>query len=210
MTRCWPCVVGGASLRVMDSDAANAMGSRRNGAQRWSATVITLHWVMALAILVTMSLGWIAEDMPRSLAQYRMFGWHKSFGLLVLALAVLRVVFRLRAATPAGDDASGLWQRRAARVSHGLLYLCMFAMPISGWLINSAADVPLKWFWLVPVPAIAAASPQLAEIAETLHAGILWTLLMLIAIHATAALRHHFVLRDSVLWQILPFRGLRR
>ena len=194
----------------MSPKAASTVVSRQTVIPRWSTALIVMHWLMVLAILVTMSLGWIADDMPRSLAQYRMFGWHKSFGLLVLALAVLRVVFRLRAATPAGDDASGLWQRRAARVSHGLLYLCMFAMPISGWLINSAADVPLKWFWLVPVPAIAAASPQLAEIAETLHAGILWTLLMLIAIHATAALRHHFVLRDSVLWQILPFRGLRR
>ncbi len=172
--------------------------------------MITLHWVMALAILVTMSLGWIADDMPRSLAQYRMFGWHKSFGLLVLGLAVFRVVFRLRTASPAGDDASGLWERRAARVAHGLLYLCMFAMPLSGWLVNSAADVPFKWFWLVPVPAIAAASPELAEIAETLHAVFLWTLLTLVAVHAIAALRHHFVLRDAVLWRILPLRGLRR
>ncbi len=178
--------------------------------QRWGAVAVSLHWLMAALILVTMSLGWIAEDMPRSMAQYRMFGWHKSFGLLVLTFAVLRLGWRLRSGSPGSDVLRPVWERRAASISHVLLYVCMFAMPLTGWLLNSAADVPLRWFWLVPVPAIAGASQELEELAVALHSGFLWTLLTLVAIHSVAALRHHFVLHDGVLWRMLPLRRLRR
>jgi cytochrome b561 len=191
----------------MESDSIHP---DRIARQRWSSTMVALHWLIAIAILATMTLGWIAADMPRSLQQYRMFGWHKSFGLLVLALAVLRLAVRLRCVIPAPAPAMPDWERRAAGVSHVLLYVCMFAMPISGWLINSAADVPFRWFWLVPVPSIAAADPELAEFAESLHNSLLWILLTLIAVHAGAALRHHFWLRDPVLLRMLPWRRLQK
>jgi cytochrome b561 len=80
-------------------------------------------------------------------------------------------------------------------------------MPVSGWIINSAANFPLKLFWLVPLPAITPPSEAVQEIAETVHLTLFWTLLAAVTGHVAAALRHHFSLRNDVLRRMLPGRG---
>lgn len=180
------------------------MAGSADAPDRWSAGSIVLHWLMAAVIITAMTIGWIAEEMPRSLAKYELFVWHKSFGLLVLMLLLLRVLWRFRRTAPGMPAGHAVWEARAAAVSHGLLYLCMVAMPLSGWVINSAADVPLKWFSLLPVPSIAPADEGLERLAVLVHKSVLWVLLGVLAVHVAAALRHHFLLRDEVLKRMLP------
>lgn len=174
--------------------------------ERWAPSLIGLHWLMALAILLTMSLGWIAEEFPNSPDKVRLFVWHKSFGITVLFLLLLRLASRLRHGAAATGAGVSPFELKAARTVQLLLYLLMALMPLSGWVINSAADFPLNLFGVIPWPALVAPSEELKEMAEAVHKGALWSLLALLALHVGAALRHHFLLGDSVLRGMLPGR----
>lgn len=101
------------------------------------------------------------------------------------------------------------WERRAAAASHFLLYAAMLALPLSGWVINSAAGVPFSIYWLVPLPAIVPADRHVASVAAIAHMVIGILLVALLVAHVGAALRHHFIQRDDVLARMLPRRRKR-
>jgi cytochrome b561 len=88
-----------------------------------------------------------------------------------------------------------------------LLYVLAVALPLSGWVINSAAGVPFSIFWLVPLPAIVAPDERLEELAKLVHFSLLVALCLVLALHIAAALRHHFVKRNAILIRMLPGRG---
>lgn len=180
-----------------------------NGATtgRWPASVIALHWIMAGIIVATMTLGWVAEAYPSSPDKVRLFVWHKSLGITVLLLLALRLPNRLRCVAPAVSAGMSRIRLSAARAVQFLLYCLMAVMPLSGWVINSAADFPLKLFGRVPWPAIVGPDEQLKELAESVHQAALWILVALLVLHVAAALHHHFVLRDGVLRAVLPGRA---
>jgi len=171
---------------------------------RWAPGLIGLHWIMVLVILMTMALGWVAEEYPNSPDKVRLFVWHKSFGITVLFLLAFRLASRLRHGSPSVAASITVFERRAARFVQLMLYLLMAVMPISGWVINSAADFPLHLFGVIPWPALVGPNEELKEIAEAVHKSALWLLLALLLLHAGAALRHHFLLRDDVLRGMLP------
>lgn len=176
----------------------------RNTDSSWGAVAKGFHWIVATLIFVQFGLGWVAERWPRSLTKVELFVWHKSVGVLVLALVVARIVWRLFNPPPAPPAWAAAGEVRAARVTHALLYVTMLAMPLSGWIINSAADFPLKVFWLFPLPAIVPPDEALKEAAETVHLTLFWILAALVTAHVAAALWHHFVARDEVLARMLP------
>lgn len=171
---------------------------------RWAASVIGFHWVMAILIAGVMALGWIAEQYPSSPDKVTLFVWHKSLGLTVFVLVFFRLFNRWRHAAP-GHPLAG-WEKGLSRAVQGTLYLCMLAMPLSGWIINSAADFPLKLFWLIPLPPLVGPSETLAELAEEAHVTILWVMLGLMLLHIAGSLRHHFLGRNRVLRAMLPGR----
>lgn len=175
-----------------------------NDTRSWGWISQGLHWLMAALILLNAGLGWYAEQLGRSPQQLKVFLWHKSIGLTVLALVAVRLAWRAPQRSPGMPDHAAAWERAAARTSHVLLYLLMFAIPLAGWVLNSAANVPLRWFGLIEIPAIAPANEALKEIAETIHVWLAWSLIGLVAIHAGAALKHHFRDRDDVLRRMLP------
>lgn len=175
--------------------------------ERWPASVIGLHWIMAGAIIATMTLGWVAEAYPSSPDKVRLFVWHKSMGITVLILLALRLANRLRCTTPAAPAGMPRVRLLAARTVQYLLYCLMAVMPLSGWVINSAADFPLKLFGRVPWPAIVGPDEHLKELAESVHEGALWLLVLLLILHVAAALHHHFVLHDGILRAVLPGRS---
>lgn len=177
-----------------------------SSSSHWSAIAKFLHWTVAALIAVQLVLGWMAASWRLSPTKLELFVWHKSTGMLVLLLVVLRLAWRLTHAAPALPAGMPRWERTAASASHVLLYAAMLALPLSGWVINSAAGVPFSIYWLVPLPSIAPVDRALANTAALVHFALVILLLVLVATHVGAALRHHFIQRDDVLVRMLPGR----
>ena len=179
--------------------------SLRNSRRRWGGMAQFLHWSVAALIFALMALGWLAVVTPLSPAKITLFYWHKSLGMLVLGLVLVRLGWR--AGNPPPDMPADLprWEPVLARTTHIFLYVLIVLMPISGWLINSAAGIPFKIFWALPLPAITPVSESLEHTFELLHLVIFWTLAVLLIGHISASLRHHFLLHNNVLRNMLPF-----
>jgi len=178
----------------------------RNSIDAWGAVAKSLHWSMALLLLAQLLLGALALAWPLSPTKIQLFIWHKSLGLLLFALAIVRLAWRWSNPVPRLPPATPEWQRRAGQTSHLLLYLCLIALPATGWIINSASNVPLKVFWLFRLPAITAPDKALAGLMKSVHFGLVILLLLLLALHIAAALHHHYVRHDEVLERMLPGR----
>jgi cytochrome b561 len=178
-----------------------------NSADAWGAPAKFFHWTVALLILVQIALGFAAALWRLSPLKLELFVWHKSTGMLILALMLARLAWRLANRAPSLPPQTPAWERLAAHASHVLLYVLAVALPLSGWVINSAAGVPFSIFWLVPLPAIVAPDERLEELAKLVHFSLLVALCLVLALHIAAALRHHFVKRNAILIRMLPGRG---
>jgi cytochrome b561 len=181
----------------------------RNTAERWGAVSQSLHWLIVLLILAQGSVGLLMGDMRNSPDKIQVYALHKSVGLTILVLVVLRLLWRLYAGAPRPVAGTPRWKQRVAAAIHWLLYALLLAMPLSGWLFNSAAGFPLQWFGLFNLPAIASQDPGLRELAGQAHALLFWTLVTVATVHAAAAFHHHLFLRDGTLARMLPRGWLR-
>lgn len=171
----------------------------RNNTQRWGSVSIGLHWLTAILIIGLSVVGLIMTELPNSPLKLQVYALHKSFGLTVLALTLLRLAWRFAAGTPAELPGSRL-QTLAAKAVHGLMYFLLLAMPLSGWLFNSAAGFPLRWFNLVQLPKLFTGyNPALKDLAHELYETGFYLLAALLLVHAGAALFHHYVLKDDTL-----------
>ena len=179
----------------------------RNSRENWGNIARALHWIMAILILAQLVLGKVAEEMGVSPLKLDLFVWHKSIGISVLLLVVLRLVWRLGNPPPAELPGIAPWESRLAKLGHAALYLLMFAVPLSGWWISDTSRIPFRWFWTVPLPDILAADKDMNEIAEEVHEFLTQALMVVVAVHVLAALRHHFLLRNATLERML---GLNR
>ena len=179
-------------------------------AQRYGLVAVALHWFIALAILALLGVGLWMTELKNSPTKIEVYTWHKWVGLTVLGLAAFRLFWRLYRRPPPPLSAP-TWQLRAAAGTHGLMYLLMLAMPITGWLQNSASGFPLSWFGLFKVPALIARDREAFVFWQQVHEWLAWTLMLMIALHLAATVKHHFIDRDSTLTRMLPsFRsGLR-
>lgn len=184
--------------------------SLKNTADRWGWVSQSLHWLIALLVIVIAVIGLSMGDLPNSPRKVSVYGLHKSLGLTVLALAAVRLAWRLYAGAPHHLPATPVWQRWAATATHAALYALLFAMPLTGWLFNSAAGYPLQWFALFNLPALAAQDDGLRELAGDLHEAGFWLMLVLVLAHAGAALFHHLFQHDDTLRRMLPKRRLAR
>jgi len=165
------------------------------------------HWLTALLLVGSFWLGYTMTDMALSPTRLRYFSYHKWIGVTVFALALLRLAWRLRAPPPALPATMAAWERRAARIAHVLLYLLLLAIPLSGWLMSSAKGYQTVYLGLLPIPDLIGKDKALGEQLEEVHELLATGLLYLVAVHALAALKHHFIDRDAVLAGMLP--GLR-
>ena len=175
-----------------------------NTADAWGAPAKFLHWTVALLILVQIGLGFAAALWRLSPLKLELFVWHKSTGMLILALMLARLAWRLANRSPVLPRDTPDWERRAAHASHAALYVLAIALPLSGWVINSAAAVPFSVFWLVPLPSIVAPDEHVEELAKLVHFSLLVALCLVLAVHIGAALRHHLIKRNDVLRRMLP------
>lgn len=173
-------------------------------AMRYHIAQIALHWLMALLIVGLLGVGLWMTDLKLSPTSIQIYTWHKWGGLTVLVLVALRLPLRLTLGAPALPTSTPAWQRRAAAVSHGLLYALMVAMPLTGWLQNSAAGFPLTWFGLFKVPALIARDREAFGLWQDVHGYLAYALIALIAVHIAAAVKHHWFDRDGVSGRMWP------
>ena len=179
-----------------------SFGSRES----YTRTAIALHWLIALLIVCGFALGWVMTDIPGfTPTKLKYFSWHKWIGVTVFALAVLRILWRATHAAPVMPRRMPVWQRGAAHVVHLLLYALMIAIPVSGYLYSSAANVPVVYLGLIPLPRLIAPDPHLKELLKNVHITLNYTLLVLVALHVVAALKHQWLDRDGLLSRMLPF-----
>jgi cytochrome b561 len=181
----------------------------RNSPDSWGLAARFFHWLMAALIFAQIALGWTAVSWRLSPLKLELFVWHKSVGMLLLVLLVLRLLWRLGNPPPVHPEGLASWEKRAARIVHALLYVLMAALPMTGWVISSASNIPFKVFWLFPLPAIVAPSQALAEQAARMHLAQVLLLSLLLIVHIGAALRHHYVRRNGVLLRMLTGRDVK-
>lgn len=168
---------------------------------RYNAVARALHWLIALIIIGNI-IGGLAHDALEDV--FNVMPLHKSLGLLVLALSVFRLAWRLTNKPPALPDTMPGWERGTAHVLVWIFYAAMIIVPLSGWVMSSAGKYPLNFFGLFDVPKFAVAPKSaLAGAAHETHEIFGLLLIPLILLHVGAALRHHFVLRDDTLRRML-------
>lgn len=177
----------------------------RNDIDSWGAPAKLFHWLMAALIFAQVALGLVAVGWHLSPTKLHLFVWHKSTGMLILALLALRLLWRLSSRVPALPAEMAAWERLGAHLSHFLLYALMIALPLTGWVISSASNVPFSIFWTIPLPAITAPDKATADLFASVHGWLVALLAAILFAHTGAALRHHYVKRDSVLTRMLPW-----
>lgn len=171
--------------------------------QRYRGAARLLHWLTAAVVLLTMPVGFVLLELPAGVLQDTLFDLHRSVGILVLVLVVLRIGYRLKNPPPPLPDDLAAWQHMTARWAHRLLYTLLIAMPILGWWGTSAYGAPIKVFWLFELPPLVAPDRAVAERVLALHGWIGLLFSATIMLHVAAALHHHFVRRDDVLRRML-------
>lgn len=179
----------------------------KNTADRWGPVSQALHWLVVLLVLVLAIVGLSLDSLPKTPKSFWVFTLHKSVGVSVLVLVLLRLGWRLYAGAPRPVAGTPGWQARVASATHTLLYALLLAMPLSGWLYDSASGLrPFRWFGLVALPKLAGPDEALAASAREAHEWLFWLLVALVALHVAAALHHHLFRNDATLSRMLPTR----
>lgn len=170
-------------------------------ATRYNRGARTLHWIIAVLVIANIAGGLLNDALEYVV---RVIPLHKSIGMTVLALTIVRIAWRLTwRAPPDPVGMSGL-EVAAAKGVHIMFYGLMLAMPVSGWIMASAGKYPLAWFGLANLPKLAVTRTDPAYlVAREAHEILGWLFLMLAVLHVAAALRHHFLLRDNVLKRMM-------
>jgi cytochrome b561 len=160
---------------------------------------------MFLLLLGSFGLGLTMVELAVSPQKLRFYSWHKWIGVTVFFLAMLRLGWRLINVQPDYPERMPPWQRNAARLTHGLIYVLLFAIPLSGWLMSSALGFPTVYLGIWQLPDLVAKNKPLGEALKIVHYILNKTLLVAVGLHVAAALKHHFVDRNQVLRTMLPF-----
>ena len=177
---------------------------RWNTEARWGSVAIGLHWLVAgLILLVQVPAGLVMLRVEPGLLQDTLFNVHKNVGLLILALALIRLGWRLANPVPTLPLEVPGWQVRAAHLSHCLLYVLIFLLPISGFLYTAFGGFPVPLLMVWDLGRIVPTSEPQAEVWKAIHFWSQWALYLVAALHVVAALRHHFVQDDDVLRRML-------
>ncbi len=177
-----------------------------DGSLRYGIPLVVLHWLTGVAVIANLTIGLIFADMPHGPETYALFRLHAAVGATALVLAVALVAFRFAAGCRAPrlpTDMPG-WMRRAAYASHTLLYLFIVLVPLAGWLLVSTGGHGVPFFGLT-VPALPIRGHLWHKVFEIAHVTMACGLLVVVPIHALAALYHQYYRRDGVLARMVPW-----
>ncbi|MCB1916445.1 MAG: cytochrome b [Rhodocyclaceae bacterium] len=172
---------------------------------RYDPVAITLHWLVAIVIVCNFALGVYMHELPLSPWKLKIYSWHKWAGVSAFLLVALRLAWRRFHTPPPMPESMPAWQRQLAQHGHHLLYLLMFAVPISGWLMSSALGVQTVYFGALPIPDLLDKDKELGEVLKQVHEALNLGMAAIVLGHAGAALKHHYLDRDDVLTRMLPW-----
>lgn len=170
--------------------------------QRYTLVARTLHWLMALALIGLVIVGYTMKTLPLSPLKLQIYSWHKWIGISLLFLLVLRLAWRLFNRPPALPSSMTPLARALAHGGHAALYLLMAAIPLAGWLMSSAKGFQTVWFGVLPLPDLVSKDKPLGELLVQAHIFLNYTLIAMVSLHVLAALKHQFIDRDGLLRRI--------
>lgn len=185
-------------------------------AERYSSGAIVLHWLIAAAMFAQIGLGLYMVEVVREdrlALKFSLYQWHKSLGITILLLTLVRIVWRLTHRVPPLPDTLRPWERVAARFTHTGFYVLLVALPMTGWAMVSTAPFPLptlvygRFIW-PHIPGLEMIAPKsvLEPLFRSGHATLAFVAIGGIALHLAAVAKHALVLRDDVLARMLPGR----
>jgi cytochrome b561 len=172
---------------------------------RYGALAKLFHWVIAALIVTQFVLARMANDLPLGARKLGLLARHKSVGMTILMLAILRLLWRLKSAPPALPSGMSGIEQIAARGTHLAFYVLLFAMPLTGWMMSSAKNYSVSWFGLFTWPNLIGKNEAAFDVLLTTHEILSYLLFAVAVLHILAALKHHFWNRDDVLVRMLPF-----
>lgn len=176
----------------------------RNGPDHWGVVAIVIHWLSALVVFGLFALGLWMTDLTYYERWYHDAPYiHKSIGVLLFILTVLRLAWQLAVGRPAELASHTEWERLAARLAHLSFYLLLFGVMVSGYLISTADGRPVEVFGWFAVPATISGIDGQEDLAGVVHLTLASVLIALAALHTGAALKHHFIDRDPTLKRML-------
>lgn len=174
------------------------MSSQHLPPGRYTRTAIALHWLIALMIFSAFPLGIYMHELPLSPTKLQLYSYHKWIGITVLLAAAARLAWRVTHPAPPMLDMPH-WQKALAHGIHHLLYILLFAIPLSGWLMSSAKGFQTVYFGILPLPDLIGKDKELGELLHVVHEILSYTLMLLVGAHIAGALKHHFIERDDTL-----------
>jgi cytochrome b561 len=177
---------------------------------RYGGIAKAFHWVIAALIVVQFVLARLADPLPLGIEKLKLLARHKSVGMTVLMLAILRLLWRVGHRPP--DLPAGMTplERRLAHATHAAFYVLLFAMPLTGWMMSSAKNYAVSWFGLFTWPNLIGQSEPAFDFLRNTHDLLSDALFAIAVLHIAAALKHHFWNRDDVLVRMVPFVKLEK
>jgi cytochrome b561 len=172
---------------------------------RYGAVAQAFHWVIAALVVTQFVLFKLEEDLPIGAHKLALLARHKSVGMTILMLAVLRLLWRLKNPPPELPPNMTPLERKLARGTHALFYVLLFAMPVTGWMMSSAKNYSVSWFGWFTWPNLVGKNETAYNVLHSTHEILSDVLLVVAILHILAALKHHFWNRDNVLVRMLPF-----
>ena len=173
-------------------------GGQNAFAPTYHAAAKTLHWLTAVAVLGLLGVGLWMTGMQVSLLKLQVYNWHKWIGVAVLVLTALRLLWRWRNPPPPLPDAVARWERALAPAGHWALLLLLLAMPLSGWLMRSAAGISVIWFGMLPLPDLVSRDTALFETLRTAHFWLSRALIVVVVLHVAAVFHHDIIRHDGI------------
>ncbi|TDG08457.1 cytochrome b [Paraburkholderia guartelaensis] len=175
-------------------------------AGRYNGVAMLLHWLIAALIVWGFALGWVMTDIPGiTPTKLRYFSWHKWIGVTVLALVLVRILWRVTHTAPALPGSMHGWERLAAHLGHTALYVLMVAIPVTGYLYSSAAGIQVVYLGIWPMPVLIGPDTALKGVLRVVHISLNYTLLTVVVLHVLAVIKHQLIDRQNILSRMLPF-----
>ena len=174
--------------------------------QRYTGIAMSLHWLIATMILLSLGVGLYMVELKLSPAKLQLYSWHKWAGVTIFALVLVRCVWRLTHTPPPLPSDLPRWQQLVAETTHYVLYALMIVIPLTGWLMSSAKGFQTVYFGVLPIPDLLSKNKEWGEALNLVHRYLNYTMIAIITVHIGAAIKHHFIDKDDVLRRMLPGR----